>query len=269
MLCKASLRIVQGCCFWWSDFRPGICECTGAHIEAGTPWSSLWRGAMWIFWVHGFGNTWEKCYLTMGQSVPILLDWKCMCNQICDIGMLMHHTWMHMDAGAAGPYNFAPPASHTDPTSPLFQTKTCSMEWASVFFKHIFVSYFKTMNGIFHNVYGCPTLTKVDGDHGWMVCQTPTGTGKCVRILSCDSWQYCTAPEQYILLTYMLWILPKLRPWLDELPIAMTKTRKADIDKRKVDLDKQMVRVHPKKGGGVSVWLGYVLVFGCISKLTA
>ena len=55
----------------------------------------------------------------------------------------------------------------------------------------------------------------------------------------------------------ILCICPKLRPWLDELPIAMTKTRKADIDKRKVDLDKQMVRVHPKKGGGVLVWPGY------------
>ena len=133
MLSKASLRIVQGCCLWWSDFRPGLCECHWAYIEAGTPRSPIWRGAMWIFWVHGSGNTWEKCYLTMGQSIPFLPDWKCVCNQICDIGMLMHHTWMHMDAGAAGPYNFTPPASYTDPTSPLFQTKTCSMEWASVF----------------------------------------------------------------------------------------------------------------------------------------
>ena len=48
----------------------------------------------------------------------------------------------------------------------------------------------------------------------------------------------------------------KLRPWLGQLPIPLSKTGKAAIYKRKTDLGKQLVKVGHTKKGTVTVLLG-------------
>ena len=48
----------------------------------------------------------------------------------------------------------------------------------------------------------------------------------------------------------------KLRPWLGHLPIPLSKTGRAAINKRKADLNKQIVKVGHTKKCTVTVLLG-------------
>ena len=48
----------------------------------------------------------------------------------------------------------------------------------------------------------------------------------------------------------------KLRPWRGHLPIPLSKTGRAAINKRKADLNKQIVKVGHTKKGTVTVLLG-------------